>query len=324
MIRDQWYVILNSKEVNKGKPVGVTRLGEKLVLWRDSEGKINCMGDQCPHMHASLSEGKIKGDQIACPFHGFEYDETGQCVYLPAIGKNGNPPKFLHTIVYPTYESNGFIWIYWGDPTEHLQRPKFFEDFQDPKFTFTNFKDHWNTHYSRMLENQLDVCHISIVHHNTIGRGKNVVVEGPYVELEEDLLSIWAMNRKDDGTPVKPITKVKKPDRHPSLQFRFANIWQNWIADDLRIMIAFVPVDDENSIMYGRFYQRIVRVPILRELFGIFGVIGSIIITCQDKRVVTRIVPKNPAKTDQDHLRVSDSAVVAYRKRKKQLMSKVE
>lgn len=324
MIRKQWYIIMESSEVKNTKPVGVTRLGEKLVLWRDSNKQLHCMSDQCPHMHAPLHKGKIKGDEIACPFHGFQYDASGQCTYLPAIGKNGTPPHFLKTNVYPTHESHGFIYIYWGEENQNLEPPDFFDGLKTDNFYVTRFKDHWHTHYARMLENQLDVCHLPFVHHNTIGRGDRVIVEGPYVELEDDLLNIWVMNRMDDGSPVKRITHIEKPTRHPSLQFRFPNLWHNWIADDIRIMIAFVPVDEENAIMYGRFYQRVLKIPVLRGLMGFFGKIGSHVIACQDKRVVTRILPKNPAKTDTEHLRVSDLGIVKYRKRKKELQASTE
>ncbi len=67
MIRNQWYVVLESNEVKPKKPVGVTRLGEKLVFWRDSHGKVNCLHDRCPHLGAQLCQGKVNGDNLACP-----------------------------------------------------------------------------------------------------------------------------------------------------------------------------------------------------------------------------------------------------------------
>ncbi len=49
MITNQWYVVLESKKVHKGKPVGVTRLGEKMVFWHDSQGRLGCLVDECSH-----------------------------------------------------------------------------------------------------------------------------------------------------------------------------------------------------------------------------------------------------------------------------------
>ena len=66
MIPNQWYAILDSKEVRAGKPVGVTRMGEKLVAWRDSKGQVTVMRDLCPHRGVALSVGELKGDCIIC------------------------------------------------------------------------------------------------------------------------------------------------------------------------------------------------------------------------------------------------------------------
>jgi phenylpropionate dioxygenase-like ring-hydroxylating dioxygenase large terminal subunit len=70
MIRNQWYAVLESKEVGR-KPVGVTRMGEKLVFWRDGRGEIHCAVDRCPHRGVALSIGKLENDHLQCPFHGF-------------------------------------------------------------------------------------------------------------------------------------------------------------------------------------------------------------------------------------------------------------
>ncbi len=64
MIPNQWYVVLESKDVRRGKPVGGTRLGEKMVFWRDRKGKIACAVDQCPHRGVAFSAGKLAGDCI--------------------------------------------------------------------------------------------------------------------------------------------------------------------------------------------------------------------------------------------------------------------
>jgi phenylpropionate dioxygenase-like ring-hydroxylating dioxygenase large terminal subunit len=89
MIRNQWYVVLESTEVG-AKPVGVTRLGEKMVFWRDQAGKISAAVDRCPHRGVALSVGKVLED-ICSPFHGF--NTTRRKMHTdPANGRNGVIP----------------------------------------------------------------------------------------------------------------------------------------------------------------------------------------------------------------------------------------
>jgi phenylpropionate dioxygenase-like ring-hydroxylating dioxygenase large terminal subunit len=77
MIPNQWYAILESSQIKKGKIVGVTRMGEKMVAWRTANGELSVMVDKCPHRGAALSLGKINIDCLQCTFHGFEYDTNG-------------------------------------------------------------------------------------------------------------------------------------------------------------------------------------------------------------------------------------------------------
>lgn len=319
MIRNQWYVVLESREVRPGRVVGVTRMGEKLVFWRKPNREVVCMFDHCPHLGAPLSLGKIRNDRIMCPFHGFEYDSQGQCQYLPAYGKNGKIPKALKTRCYPTHEAQGFIWIWWGEnPTENLTPPKFFDSISND-FSYISFTDHWRAHYSRMAENQLDVSHLPFIHYNTIGRGGKTVVDGPYVRLKDDLMEVWVYNRQDDGTPPVKAKDLPDPTRRPFLQFRFPNLWHNWISDDIRVLAAFVPVDEENGIFYGRFYQKITGMPLVKQLFLLSGKIGSLVIARQDKRVVTRQEPKKTGLRIGEKIMQSDHAILTYRQHRSEL-----
>ena len=95
MLPNYWYVILESKEIKKDQFTGVTRLGQKLVLWRDAKNLIHCISDICAHRGASLCAGKLVDNHMQCPFHGMEYDETGRCVLIPAERPySTNPTQF--------------------------------------------------------------------------------------------------------------------------------------------------------------------------------------------------------------------------------------
>ena len=170
MIPNQWYAILDSNEVRSGKLVGVTRMGEKLVAWRDSKGQVTVMRDLCPHRGVALSAGELKGDCIMCPFHGFEYDTSGRCTLIPANGRGAPVPKAFQVQAYPTHEAHGFIFIWWGKPEGEVPPPRFFDDIDDT-FSYGAIRDPWRTHYSRPIENQLDTPHVPFVHRTTIGPG---------------------------------------------------------------------------------------------------------------------------------------------------------
>ncbi len=323
MIPNQWYAILESREVAPGKPVGVTRMGEKLVAWRDSTGRVAIMSDLCPHRGAALSAGKLTGDCVQCPFHGFEYDVSGACTLVPASGKNSEPPKALKVKTYPTREAHGLIYLWWGETREEYPPAPWFESIGDD-MVYTSLKDHWKNHYARAIENQLDVVHLPFIHHNTIGRGGRTVVNGPVVTEEsrwpgDHLINLWVFNDVDKGQkPLKP-SEIPAPDKHPQLQFRFGNLWQNWIADNLRIVIAFAPIDDENTMMYIRYYHRL-RVPVLRLIYGWIGSLANLVIERQDKRVVVTQQPPRPDLGIGEILIQGDSPIVVYRKRRRALI----
>ena len=156
MIPNQWYVVLDAKEV-RNKPVGVTRMGEKLVFWRDNNGQLSCLRDRCVHRGVQLSKGQVMSNGcLQCPFHGFEYDTTGRVIKIPANGQNVPVPERFKVHSYPTHEARGFIWIWWGEsPPDDLEPPPFFDDIDD-EYTYGQALDPWEAHYSRVIENQLD------------------------------------------------------------------------------------------------------------------------------------------------------------------------
>lgn len=242
----------------KDKPAGVVRMGEKLVFWRDHTGKVICLRDKCAHRGVVLSKGKVIGDHLQCPFHGLEYDHSGKVTVIPANGKSTPVPERFQVLSYPAHEVHGFIWIWWGEnPSENLQPPHFFQDIDD-SLSFGRIYDHWNAHYSRVIENQLDAAHLPFIHYNTIGRGNRTLVDGPLFQWQDDnMLYVFVHNRLDDGTvPLKP-EQMPAPDpvKDFKLEFIFPNLWQNYISEKVRILVAFVPVDQENTILYLRFYQ---------------------------------------------------------------------
>lgn len=76
-LRGLWYPVLASWEVQSA-PVGITRLGEQIVVWRNKDGQVQALEDRCPHRGARLSMGWNLGDRIACWYHGVEVAGNGE------------------------------------------------------------------------------------------------------------------------------------------------------------------------------------------------------------------------------------------------------
>ena len=319
MIRNQWYLILESKEVKKNKPLRVKRMNENLALWRDEQNKICCISDICAHRGASLACGRIVNGKLECPFHGFIYNGSGKVEIIPAIGKTNPVPETMKVHSYRTYEGFGFIWIWWGDEKRISGDPFFFRELKE--YSYTTFIDHWNVHYSRAIENQLDVVHLPFVHKTTIGRGNKTLVNGPVVIRDNELLTFYVFNAVDDGKTI-PL----KPDEIPDyeklfyLRFHFPNIWQNYISDKIRAFAAFVPVDEENTLIYLRYYQKMIKIPVLKGLFLLLSKVLNIIILRQDKRVVITQLPKKSELRMNENLIQGDRPIVEYRRHRDELI----
>jgi phenylpropionate dioxygenase-like ring-hydroxylating dioxygenase large terminal subunit len=323
MIPNQWYAIMESCEIRKGETIGVTRLGEKMVAWRTSHGDLAIMADKCPHRGAALSLGINHTDYLQCPFHGFDYDVAGRCKFVPANGLNSEPPKALHVKSYAVREEHGFVFIWWGEPRNQYPPVPWFESIPDT-MVYTTLKDHWANHYSRAIENQLDVVHLPFIHHNTIGRGNRTLVNGPVATEEngwpgDHLINIWVFNELDNGQKPKKPSEMSKPERRPFLQFRFGNLWQNWVSDSLRIVVAFAPIDNENSLLYLRYYHTM-RIPVLRQFTGLIGSLANLIIERQDRRVVITQRPHRPDMDIGEILIQGDNPIVLYRRIRKALI----
>jgi phenylpropionate dioxygenase-like ring-hydroxylating dioxygenase large terminal subunit len=319
MIYNQWYIILESKELKKHKPLTVKRFNETLALWRNKDGQACCITDKCCHRGASLSCGKLINGNLECPFHGFIYDQSGKVFTIPAIGRNGMVPETMKVPSFRTFEAYGFIWLWWGDEEKIKQDPFFFTELEH--FSYSTFKDHWNVHYTRAIENQLDVVHLPFVHKTTIGRGNKTLVNGPVVVRENELITFYVNNIKDDGktVPLKP-NEIVDYEKLYHLQFHYPNIWQNLISDKMRVFAAFVPVDEENTIIYIRYYQRLIKIPILKELFNWMGKITSIIILRQDKRIVITQIPRKTGFKKDERLIMGDKPIIEYRNHRQELI----
>lgn len=318
MIHNMWYVVLSAKEVKTNQAIGVTRLSQKLVIWRDNKNQICCIADKCCHRGASLCTGKIVDQHIQCPFHGFEYDATGKVTKIPAIGKQGKVSSNFKVQAYHAREAYGFIWVWYGNYNAELPEISFFEELKKD-FSYGEFHENWQVHYTRAIENQLDVVHLPFIHKTTIGRGGKMLVNGPVVKWKENLMTYYVKNELDSGQKPERPDEVKEYEKLFSLQLQMPNIWQNRISSKLRVMAAFAPVDEENTMIYLRFYQRFCLIPGLVWAVNHVGNSMNRIILHQDRAVVLTQLPKKSGLKIGENLIQGDLPIIEYRKKREML-----
>lgn len=306
--------------MKRGKLLGVTRFGKKLAFWRDGDGMVHCISDVCCHRGASISHGEyLPNGRVRCPFHGFEYDGEGRVRLIPANGKVAPVPPNFRVKSYRVAEVADFIWVWYGEDAPNYE-PSFFDDIDD-SLTYAEFWEVWNVHYSRAIENQLDPVHLPFVHRNTIGRGNRTVVDGPVVRwLNDRMFVFYVFNRVDDGTPARRANEISIDEATSRaqvyLEFKFPNVWQNHIMDSMRVVAAFAPVDDDNTVIYLRYYVRFTKIKLIDKLIASLGNIFNKIVLHQDRRVVLTQIPKRSELVMEENLIPGDSPIIEYRKRR--------
>jgi phenylpropionate dioxygenase-like ring-hydroxylating dioxygenase large terminal subunit len=147
------------------KPIKLRMLGQDFVLFRDGDGTARCLSNTCIHRGASLAGGRLKGDCIECPYHGWQFDGDGRCRRIPSLGTKARIPARARIDAYPTDERYGLVFAFLGDLPEE-QRPPIMDV---PEFGHPDWHAHsedrvTQLEYRRAQENALDPAHNEFVH----------------------------------------------------------------------------------------------------------------------------------------------------------------
>lgn len=218
-LRNAWYVAAWDHEVGAAKPFGRILLGEPVVLYRRGDGSVVALEDRCCHRHYPLHQGRVVGDDIQCHYHGFTYDGSGRCVRIP--GQAEIPPG-ARVRSYPVVERNHWVWVWMGDPA--LADPARITDFHwldDPLWRAKGAVYHVKGSYELIIENLLDLTHLSFVHQSTIGN--SATAEAARVRAirgEEEVTVVrWMIDTPPPPTYVKAGGFTGNVDRWQFIRF---------------------------------------------------------------------------------------------------------
>ncbi len=265
MLKNYWYAVEFGASV-ASEPGQVRVFDQDLVLYRDSGGAIVCHSDICIHRGGSLAGGKVHGDCIACPYHGWEYDNAGRCTLIPA-NRPGLPiPKKARVDSYPAVERYGYVFVFLGDLAE-ADRPPLPElplldvatDARAAGNRIITGEFEWRANFERVLENGVDAAHAPFVHSTSFGNPDDPVIgdfELEETEVDGHLTSALYTVHLTPPSP-KGIWKYvnRKPaEERPPIETRnglfFPNVTLLQVKLPLGTMTLFtavVPIDEHHS-----------------------------------------------------------------------------
>lgn len=158
---DQWYALLPANWV-KDAPVGITRLGYRLVVWRDANDEIHVQYDRCPHRGAALSQGHVIDGLVTCPYHGIQVNPDGTVAKVPAYpGCQVEGMKGVRT--FPSVVKGGCVFAWFGDP-DNPGEVSFPEEFDEPEWSHFICTGPWRGSHLHSFDNLVDPMHGSYLH----------------------------------------------------------------------------------------------------------------------------------------------------------------
>ena len=234
-----WYFVASRKAILKAKLIRKTWMGEAIVAWCDGEGRVCVAEAVCPHLGAELGPdagGRVRDGCLVCPFHGYEFDVSGQCVATPFAPA----PRAAKLKVFEIREVLGMVFAWWGingrPPQWSLpDDPPSGADWSGLGFQTLRFPGH----PQETTENAVDVAHLRFVHgYGNVSRIGPVSVDGACLESRFDfkracsIAGIMVM----EGD-VSAVTRVF------GLGYSFVEVHERSIGMDLRLWVLATPID---------------------------------------------------------------------------------
>jgi phenylpropionate dioxygenase-like ring-hydroxylating dioxygenase large terminal subunit len=235
-------------------PVRVKLLGEDLVAFRDTEGRVGLLDEFCPHRRASLFFGRNEACGLRCVYHGWKFDVSGRCV------DQMNEPEelsFKHKIrqqAYPTVEMGGLVWAYMGPPELEPPPPRFAWT-QSPATHRHVSKVIEECNWLQALEGGIDTSHAPILHRliTTSSRRPGISPASPFVRGKAPALVLDLTDWGFHYAGIRPLDEADMHIRtyHFVLPFHQIRPSQTSKAFPAVAGHIWVPMDDGNTMVYN-------------------------------------------------------------------------
>lgn len=160
-----WQPVALSEELPErdGPPIRVRIMGEDLVAFRDSEGRVGLFDRRCPHRGADMFFGRNEDCGLRCVYHGWKFDVTGKAVDLPNVPPGARHHQTVRIKSYPAREYGDIVWAWLGPPERMPDVPKLEFGLMPPARRYV-MKQLIECNWAQVIEGDLDTSHFSFLH----------------------------------------------------------------------------------------------------------------------------------------------------------------
>ncbi len=274
LFRSYWIPALLASELAEpdGAPVRVTLLAEKLIAFRDSQGRLGLVDEFCAHRGVSLWFGRNEDSGLRCPYHGWKYDVTGQCVEVPSEPAESGYCQRIKLKAYPLLDRGGVLWTYMGDPATQPPDPAHDWATLPPGHVYASKRiQHCN--WLQAMEGGLDSIHSSFLHRYSVGEDpllkrdpvSAALIKGDprpvFIPAESPGGLHIATRRNAGGAGGAECDQHAQHDQHDQYYWRVTQ----WLMPCFNLFPpyagnphgghAWVPIDDENCWTFSVDYR---------------------------------------------------------------------
>jgi phenylpropionate dioxygenase-like ring-hydroxylating dioxygenase large terminal subunit len=200
MFRQYWIPALLAEELpeNDCPPVRVKLLGERLIAFRDTDGKYGLIDEFCPHRGASLWFGRNEEHGLRCPYHGWKFDVTGQCVEVPSEPVESGFCQKIKLTNYPLVKIGDVLWTYMGDAESQPPYPEWEFATVPAEQSFTS-KRLQECNWLQAMEGGIDSSHVSWLHSGDLQRDPLFKGAGGNKYNQQDKMPVFEVVESDGG-----------------------------------------------------------------------------------------------------------------------------
>ena len=250
LMRQYWLPAAMSSEVTAdGDPMRLMLLGEKLVTFRDSSGRVGVLDHRCPHRCASLFLGRNEDSGIRCVYHGWKFDVDGRCIDMPNVPPQQDFKHKVHAKAYRTAERNGLVWVYMGDQADPPPLPQIEANLIPGNEIWCLQRE---CNWLQALEGDIDTSHVGFLHLGML-QPADLPDDHPMRPTVLNRTPAYEVSQTDWGTMYgghRPNDDGRTSWRVAHFMFPFWTQTPNGVFGTRAIARAWVPMDDHHAMLF--------------------------------------------------------------------------